>query len=342
MRRIIIGVVAVAALVAAAALMWTPQKSTPVTTASVAAITPPASQALPLAPDQDPRLNIAPRAATAPSPILVPSWEGTEVDGDIHFDEQGRLIPDQALKRFYDYLLTALSQIDLNLIHQHLAMLIEQRHLPLERSTQVVQLFDHYVAYLKAADDLHDVVGKAQPGDLHRLYEQRHQLRIDQLGREVAEGFFGESEAEDRATLARMDIVNDKSLSPEERKARLAALDQSLGVTAPENSPTATLATLQSGTEALRKSGATEAEIQAFRERTVGAAAAERLQQLDRDNAAWDQRVATLRSERAQILATPGIADADKQQQIDALIAREFSGPEATRARALIGIPPSS
>lgn len=155
----------------------------------------------------------------------------------------------------------------------------------------------------------------------------------------MADGFFGASEAQDRYQLGVLEIVNDKSLNDDERRRRLAALksDAPTEVIAARQ-PSETLQSLEERTAALRKAGADESQIESLRMQSLGPEAAARLRTLDQENDAWSQRMSALRQARSQVLADAGIAQTDKQHAIDDYIDKNFSGPEAIRARALLSL----
>ena len=85
----------------------------------------------------------------------------------------------------------------------------------------------------------------------------------------------------------------------------------------------------------LREAGSSEGELQAWRERELGAAAAERLAELDRAREAWNARVAHYRDERARLETRAPDDPAEALAAIEALRERLFEGPELVRIRAL-------
>jgi lipase chaperone LimK len=223
-------------------------------------------------------------------------------------------------------------------IKSYLAALLRQRSLTAAQSAEVMSFFDRYWAYLEAADK--SAQGGGGAGDVESLratFEKRNQLRRQMLGLEMEDGFFGESEKEDQVTLERLAISNDRSLSEAERQSRLQALRSSEPLSMQQSERDGDqLRELSAETEALKKSGASESQIFAMRSQLVGEAAAERLQQMDTEDAQWNQRLDVLRQQQKQIVDTPGLSQQDKDAEVDAIIARDFSATEAARARALL------
>jgi len=308
-------------------------------TGAAPAVTPSAAPTLPLAASVPTVLPAALADTTEKPAVVVPSWQDTEIDGDIHFDASGELIPDLALRQFYDYLLTAIGQLPEAQIVQQLRNIGQSRHFNDRQMAALTALFQHYIDYQKAAAALR--AERTDWAGLTQVYQARYQLRRDTLGLRAADGFFADSEAYDRYVLAKIEIDNDKTLSPSARAARLAAARTQAPAEVRENeAAAATLTELADVADQVRQQGGDAAQLRIARERIVGAEAAERLQALDDENADWNRRLDALRTSKHQLDVTRGLSADDKQRQLDALIARGFSGPDAVRARALLELNP--
>ena len=70
----------------------------------------------------------------------------------------------------------------------------------------------------------------------------------------------------------------------------------------------------------------------------VGQEGAARLEAMDRETAAWDARMNTYLTQRAQILSDPSIAPDMKPKRIEALRAQSFKADEQLRVTALEGL----
>src|SRR5262249_44145549 len=91
---------------------------------------------------------------------------------------------------------------------------------------------------------------------------------------------------------------------------------------------------LREDEETLRQQGADEAEVHRFREGTLGADAADRLDQLDRDRAAWEGRVEGFRGERgARCGDGAGRAACETE-----LLQASFDAREQLRVRVILGL----
>lgn len=85
----------------------------------------------------------------------------------------------------------------------------------------------------------------------------------------------------------------------------------------------------------MEEKGGSAAELRQIRERVVGAAAADRLEALDRDNASWDNRMTTWMKDRDAIMNNQGLSAQDKQQQLQNLRNSQFSETERLRVETL-------
>lgn len=275
--------------------------------------------------------------SSSTTPIPVNSWEGTDVAGDIHLDGAGNIIPDEALHELFDYIRSAVGQIDTVQMRAHLLDAGRQRKLIVAQLAQLDGLFSKYLDYLQAVSNIQ--LETSDVGSMRKVLDARHWMRRELLGFAMAEGFFSGSEAEDRYVLDRMEVMADKALTAEQRAQRLAVL--SAAEPAERRAalqPSQDLIDLRSRTEQMRQAGASAEQIQAMRVQFVGTAAAERLMALDQAQATWGRRLQALEAARQNILSDLNVAADDKQRRINLLVDRDFSGPEALRARAILGI----
>jgi lipase chaperone LimK len=93
---------------------------------------------------------------------------------------------------------------------------------------------------------------------------------------------------------------------------------------------------LQHKVEQLREQGASDDEIYRLRAQTVNPEAAARLAELDREEAAWKNRIAQYQVARQQILQS-GDSAAQQQAALQQLQMRQFSAQERPRLTAYEG-----
>jgi lipase chaperone LimK len=269
---------------------------------------------------------------------LPPSLQGTQPPPGLIIDAQGNLVVTRALRDFFDYFLSALGEESLATIEQRVKAYMA-KSLPVRADVRAEHIFEGYVNYRLALQKLPQAGGKpAVQLDIAAVTAQKQQeasLRSEYLEPDVVSAFFGDDDAYDRYTLARLQLERDKSLSEAQKKAQLQQLFAQL--------PAQTQATLQSmqnfqSLEQLNAScqqqGCTPDQLYQQRAALGGPEAADRLQALDQQRAAWKSRVDTYLDQRAAILANPSYSDGDKQAQIQQLQQSGFSTQEQLRLQA--------
>jgi lipase chaperone LimK len=123
-----------------------------------------------------------------------------------------------------------------------------------------------------------------------------------------------------------MEIRDDRSLSVQQKQARLAALDAGLpaDVRAAREAPLK-IVRVQEEAERLRAGGAGEEDVFRLRAEAFGADAAQRLADVDREEAAWKRRI------DAYLIERRGLHD---KASVAALRSRMFSEDEQRRLGA--------
>ncbi len=278
-----------------------------------------------------PPVSLATREADARTPApLVAAWVGGDPDGLLTLSADGRLLTDLALRRRFDWLLSADAGIGRDAMRARLQQDAAAAGFSPAVTGELLALFDRYLDYLAATDSLDP--GDRSPEQLRAVLERRRALRRAVLGVEAADGFFAADEARDAWFLDNMAIVGDRSLDAATRAARLSALRATAPLELRQvEEDRAALAALTAADQA------SPAQRQALREQAVGPAAAARLAALDEEDAAWAQRLAEAAVEQRSIAAADLSAD-DRQRALTAMIERRYTGPEQVRARAQLGI----
>lgn len=243
------------------------------------------------------------------------SLAGTDVDGALRVGPDGALVLDAGAQRAFDYFLTAdaeLAPAELDAwVYAELG-----RELP-GHADEAFAAWRTYLEYrAEAAAALDD-----RAAELGAL-ESRLNAAVDRLGDAPLA-------AEERAQLARaFALKRAHALAGEAREAALAELAAAPGE--PEELVTG-LRTIS----AARLAGAGAAEVQSLRAEHFGAAAADRLADLDARRAAWDARVAALRSARAALAAGFDGTPEELAAAQSALEQEHFTAAELRRVHAL-------
>lgn len=265
------------------------------------------------------------RTAAAP-PVVTPmrtdphrvlrdgSLRGTAVDGGVTIGFAGRVEPDPALRRLFDYYLSLLGETDLDGVRQLLREDLQRRPLDAGQQAEVMALFARYVAYQQARTAL------AAPGrgDLAARLAQDRALRERLLGPALAQAFYPTADADDARLLR-----------------QLAHADTPDDAVADERVLATVASTIQAQTDQLAATSLTPAQRHAERAAAWGNAAADRLDALDRQRARWQQRLDAFAAEASAVRGDPSLDEAQRRIALQQLLDRQFHGPERLQAQAM-------
>lgn len=318
----------------AALLFWAqdpaPERSAAETAASIAAVprapattqdhvgTEYATPAAASSPRQDALQGLRERLARS-------SLRGSQPDGEIEFDADGRLLPGPGLLRRFDYYLSLLGEFELAEIR---SLLQAELMAELGDAAKVDAVMLRFERYLGLRDEAQ---GLAAIGNLAERLDALSQLRRRWFGAE-AEALWADEEAYDNLTLARLTLAQ---LPESERETTLRELE---AARPPALTAAQALAETALTAEAFERSmderGLSEAERQAERRAAWGEAAAQRLQVLDAERAQWQQRLEHYARGRVAIDADPGL---DARQR-EAALQRLLQGFEPHEQRRLLAL----
>jgi lipase chaperone LimK len=262
-------------------------------------------------------------------PELAPSLRGTEIDCPLQVNKQGQLVLTIGIRSCFDYFFSSLgekteAQLMLD-IKQYL-----NTTLPLTAASYASKLLDQYVAYKHALQ-------KLQPAQQAKtLTAESYQQIVNSMqdfqrqfftSAEVA-AFFSSEMAFNQFNIEQMKIHANKALTTQQKAVKVAALINQLPPELAEGvRPTMQYTELQQLTKEIQDKGGSAAELRAMRESLVGAAAADRLEQVDKEEASWQTEVNSYLAQREQI-KNSGMDDGSKQQAMTALRERTFNSSE--------------
>jgi len=311
--------------------------------------------AVAMAPTADAAMAETPRSlfervfmpAGADAPVFVTglenlprSLEGTDVDGALEADADGHLKITNAVRRTFDYFLSALGEEPLDTIVARLRAYIRAQ-LPATAAAEAEQLLADYLAYRQALADVDAATAPSADGQLdleviRARMAQVADLRAQFLSPEEAGAFYADEDRMDRYMLERVAILQQQDMDAAVRAGQLAALEQQLPAHLRETSHVFTqYQNLEALTADWRRDNGTPGELRQIRENLLGPEAADRLQALGHERAVWDRRMEDWLRERAGILAASGLGEADRQRQLDALRTSRFSEAEVLRVHGL-------
>lgn len=270
---------------------------------------------------------------------LPGSLSDTEVDGEFEVDANGHLKITNGIRRIFDYFLSAVGEEPVESILARIRAYIRHK-LPAGAAAEAEKILDGYIAYKRGLESVQQVAppsnGQMDLDAVRYQMQQVQALRTQYLSAEVISAFFGDEDAYDRYTLARLGIMQNKQLSAAARAQQLAALEQQLPVALQESMKAINqYQNLQSLTEDWQARKGTPAELRQIRENLVGPEATDRLESLDRERSDWDQRMTSWLGERAVIMANASLGEQDRQRQVDAARLQRFQPAEMVRVGSL-------
>lgn len=279
--------------------------------------------------DQTPVSSLPPSVAPLPA-----SFRGTQIDGRLPVDESGNLIFSQEIRNLFDYFLSAIGEeplkVSIKRLHDYITAQLEE---PAEIQAQA--LLEQYLDYKRELVMLERDM--PQLGSLEAVRQREaavKALRERIFSPAAHQAFFAQEESYNQFNLQRLIISQDASLDAAEKGAAIDHLRASL----PEELQASVMPSLQEElnvqTAQLQAQGANPEQIRAMRQQLVGTEATERLETLDKERVAWQQRVAAYSAEKVKIEAQEGLSDSDKHAAIEHLAAEQFDEHERLRLNA--------
>lgn len=262
---------------------------------------------------------------------------GTEIDGELRVDPEGRLVVDMGVKDFFDYFLSAVGEVTPERAMEEIRRQAALR-LPPEALEEAMALLADYVSYQQLMvtymqqplipADQQDFAYYART--LRESFDQIRELRRQVFSPEAVSAFFALDEAYAEYAVASLEVNADTTLSETERQARQEALKALL----PEQMRTAERAAV-ARTTAVQKarmqfeSGAEESARQALSEVFPEEQIDEILLQFA-EQQVWELRVEEYLADRAALLRSD-LSETDKVREVEALRQSRFPAEELAR-----------
>ena len=316
MRRRQLPMTWVAGVVAAAALVAIVLQGLPVAAPRVVAPTPAAGDARPLA---------------------TSSLAGTTPDGAASATAGDALVLDPALIRLFDYWLTTVGERPIADIRAQVEHDLDGRLAP-RAARQAKDVFARYLQFKESLKAQRPAKPAGRSVDILREgLRMMLALRATYFTDAETQALFGPQDAEASAALARMAIEQDPSLDAKQRQQRLAALDAQLpaSVRAAREAPLAVVH-LEEAAQQIRANGGSEDDVYRMRAAATSPEAANRLADVDREEAAWKARIAAYQAQRSAVLSSPG-GEAEHATAMGELRNRLFTPDEQRRLAAYEG-----
>lgn len=322
-------------LVAALLLGWLYLQPTP----------PPAEIASPAASEATSPVPLQAITSVSEEPVsaapLIPSLQGTQVDGILEVDRNGDLLVTEQIRHLFDYFYTTVGEVSFEQasanIRQHLTARLQQ---PALGQALALALLDNYIEYKTALVELEQAFPVA--GDINALRARGdavQRLRASIFSAEARQAFFAAEEVFNSFTLERLAIMHDDNIAIEDKGAMIENLRQSLPAEMQDLLVPQIHQLLIEQTTGLQAAGGDAAEIRELRLSLVGPEATGRLESLDLQRQQWQQRVDEFNAERLTIVNHPGLADIDKREAIRDLAAQRFAPSEQLRIASALDDP---
>ena len=269
---------------------------------------------------------------TPPAKAFAPSLQGTRPDGAVHVAPDDSIVADAQLIELFDYYLSTVGEKSPAAVRADIERELDRTLRP-AAAAAAKRVLTRYVAYRQALAGLgadRRLAGQ-DAAALKRRLDALRGLRAQYFSQRETAAIFGREDAANAQALARMEIRDDRTMDAQQKQARLAALDAGL----PADARAAREAPLkivhvQEEAERLRAGGAGDDDVFRLRAEAFGADAAQRLADVDREEAVWKRRI------EAYLVQRRGLND---EAAVAALRNRMFSEDEQRRLRAYEGGP---
>ena len=262
-----------------------------------------------------------------PARPFAPSLQGTRPDGAVQVAADDTVVADARLIELFDYYLATVGEKTPEAVRAEIERELDRTLRP-AAADGAKRVLARYIAYRQALVALSSdprLVGPDAAALKRRLAALRN-VRAQYFNPRELAAIFGPEDAANADALARLQIRDDPALSPQQKKERLAALDAALpaDVRAAREAPLK-IAHVEEDAARLRAQGGSADDVFRLRADAFGADAAQRLADVDREEAAWKARIDAYLAERRSARDDAALA---------ALRNRMFSAEEQRRLAA--------
>ncbi len=274
------------------------------------------------------------------------SLRGTEIDGDVRTDANGKLIIARDIRHLFDYFLAAAGEEPMetiiNRIEQHIREMI-----PPEAADEAVAILDSYLLYkqgLYVLSDNHSSITEtddptltaATISEIGSILEQRKEMRRRYMREDVVDAFFGDEEMYEEFTLQHLSVKLNEDLTNEEKEIEIQQIVQQY----PESITTywqddIKQKELNNAISQLRDQADSSEEIYELRKEAYGKEAADRFSALDEKRSQWQSRINEYIKSKQSIMDAQDLTQEEKHQAIENLGQESFSDRELMRVKVI-------
>ncbi|ETR72214.1 MAG: Lipase chaperone [Candidatus Magnetoglobus multicellularis str. Araruama] len=264
------------------------------------------------------------------------SLHGTDIDGELLLDANGKLIVNHGIRNLFEYFLSAKNEEPLDVILGRIREYIHKQ-IPDEPARHAIAILDSYIGYKMKLEEIESPEGLQgeELGTLESIKDaltRRMLLRRQIMSADVVQAFFGDEEKYDQFNLQLIDIKQNSVLTPEAKEEQVLELEKML----PENiqqmrqEERARLNRAKT-IEEMRKNGRSEEDIYEYRKQELGEAAAQRWQKLEENRKLWDNKVDSYMEQRKAITSDPNLTPQEQHLAIERLKYESFDEVEIRR-----------
>lgn len=266
---------------------------------------------------------------------LPKSLQDIEVDGRLEVDANGNLKITEDVRHVFDFFFAATGEESNQTIMARIRAYLHHQ-LPEKAATQAEALLNAYVAYRDDIEALPKVANPMQNIAAVKTQKQAIQsIRSKYFDRVTSEAFFGAEDTYDNYTMARLEIMQNKTLTPEQKAQQQAMLIESLPNDLQDDIKTLNVyQNLTDLTKEWQKNQGSPQQLRTIREQTVGVEAANRLEKLDQETTTWNRRINSYLTQRDTVLSNSALAEPDQQQMVNQLKQQQFNPQERVRVEA--------
>lgn len=262
------------------------------------------------------------------------SQQDTEVNCQLKIDSSQHLVVNSQTRDCFEYFITQYGENDLEQIKIHFGKFIQGQYLEPARS----QIMDLWTRYLKYREQLAQIqapsVKQQDKNYFQKIFNSIQDIRKRFFSASEIEGLFSSEDIYQNYTLDRMQILEDSSLSEIEKARKLKERFEELPEDWQQNlQELSKLDDLHTLTKQIKARNGSAEELRQMRTALVGAEATQRLETLDTQRNAWQQRVTSYLDSRDEIIKS-NMSDSAKNQAIQQLRQQQFnSSQEQLRLR---------
>ena len=262
------------------------------------------------------------------------SQQDTEVNCQLKIDSSQHLVVNSQTRDCFEYFITQYGENDLEQIKIHFGKFIQGQYLEPARS-QIMDLWTRYLKYREQLAQIQAPSAKQQDKNyFQKIFNSIQDIRKRFFSASEIEGLFSSEDIYQNYTLDRMHILEDSSLSEIEKARKLKERFEELPEDWQQNlQELSKLDDLHTLTKQIKARKGSAEELRQMRTALVGAEATQRLETLDTQRNAWQQRVTSYLDGRDEIIKS-NMSDSAKNQAIQQLRQQQFnSSQEQLRLR---------